>query len=169
MTKTALGLGGNLEKPLVFFRSAVQALEDRDITVISHSCIYRSDALMPENAPEEWNKDFLNMAILVEADLAPLALLAAMKEIEAALGRQKIGHWSPRVIDIDILAMENEIVDVPELQVPHRELLNRPFALLPLADIWPDWKHPNGHTVLEIASRWRKPYLFNTEVTNLRL
>ncbi|MEQ1790442.1 MAG: dihydropteroate synthase, partial [Rickettsiales bacterium] len=85
---------------------------------------------------------FYNMAIAGETSLSPHKLLAAIKGIEEKLGRNKIGHWSPRNIDIDILTMGDVVIDTADLSIPHKELLNRDFALNPLLELAPYWVHP---------------------------
>ena len=85
---------------------------------------------------------FLNQAIAIQTDIKPLLLLGLLKKIEKATGRQETEKWGPRVIDIDILFYGPEIIQGPELQVPHPYLPVRRFALLPLAEIAGDFVHP---------------------------
>lgn len=136
-----LGLGSNVGNRRAQLGAAVAGLAEYvgDMRV---SSIYESAALLPEGAPPEWNMNFYNMAVAGMANLSPRELLKAVKQIEKNLGRNKTGHWSPREIDIDILAMGNLIVNEPDLSIPHPELLKRDFALVPLAEIAPGWVHP---------------------------
>ncbi len=99
---------------------------------------------MPEGAPKSWNQPFLNMAVAGDASLAPESLLAELKTIEKDLGRQSRGHWAPREIDIDILAMGDMVISSAALSIPHPHLLARDFALVPLAELVPDWCYPAG-------------------------
>lgn len=85
---------------------------------------------------------FLNQAIAVQTNIKPLPLLALLKEIEKATGRLETEKWGPRVIDIDILLYGSEIIQEPELQIPHPYLPVRRFALLPLAEIAGGFVHP---------------------------
>lgn len=85
---------------------------------------------------------FLNQAICISTALPPLELLNHLKAIEKQIGRISTENWGPRVIDIDILFYGHEIIQQPELQVPHPYLPVRRFALLPLADIAGDATHP---------------------------
>jgi len=81
---------------------------------------------------------FLNMAIKVETALTPEELLVATQKIETVLGRQRIEHWGPRTIDIDLLLYEGEERDTPTLRLPHPYLTQRRFVLEPLATIAPE-------------------------------
>ena len=93
-----------------------------------------------------WGKidqaSFLNQAVYINTAHAPLELLTQLKNIEKEVGRVSTEKWGPRVIDIDILFYGSEIIQDPELQVPHPYLPVRRFALLPLAEIAGDFVHP---------------------------
>ncbi len=135
-----LGLGSNVGNRREMLRFAVSGLEPYLENIrISH--IFESDALLPEGAPPEWNMPYYNMAIAGKTSLAPQELLGAVKQIENRLGRNKVGHWSPREIDIDILGMGDLVIDSEDLQIPHKELLKRNFALIGVAEIAPRWRH----------------------------
>ena len=142
MTKQViLGLGSNLGNRQDNLRSAVYALSEY-VKHIRESRIIESKALLPENAPKDWDKPYFNMAIIGETKLLPQDLLLVVKAIEKTMGREDAQQWSPRVIDIDILAYGNEVVNEPNLVIPHSELMNRDFALKPLLELAPDWRHP---------------------------
>jgi len=136
-----LGLGSNVGDRAENLRAAISALA-LHLKNIRESTVLESAALLPENAPIDWDMPYLNMAIAGKTKLSPLEFLSLIKDIEQKLGREKIGHWSPRNIDIDILAFGDLLVDEPDLIIPHKELLNRDFALKPLRELVPDWKHP---------------------------
>ncbi len=147
-----LGLGSNLGNRRKNLGAAISELA-LHIDNICISPLYESKALLPEGAPLQWDMDFYNMAIAGETVLQPYELLAVTQKIEKELGRCKTGHWGPREIDIDILAMGDKVIDAPDLSIPHRELLKRDFALLPLASIAPDWLHPlEKRAAKELAS-----------------
>ncbi len=159
-----LGLGSNLGDREMFFGTAIRALEQQQVLKnIARSAVYESDALMPEGAPESWNIPFLNMAIGGETSLAPLDLLRAIKAIEAEMGR-KPDHafWGPREIDIDILTYENVTMAEDTLHIPHRFIAERPFALLPLLDIAPNWAFPDGRKGTDVANTFPNPMPCNT-------
>ena len=83
---------------------------------------------------QDW---FVNASATGWSDLAPLALLKICKRIEAQIGRVPNERWGPRVIDIDLLYADDLEIDTPELRLPHAELFNRAFVLIPLAEIAP--------------------------------
>lgn len=133
--RTFIGLGGNVGEPAVAFRTA--AAELRGIgQVVRVSSLYDT---APRDAPGQ--PHFLNAALELETDLEPAALLAELKQIEGALGRDpSTRRWGPRPIDLDILAIDGRCVTDPELDliVPHPRLQERRFALEPLAELDPN-------------------------------
>jgi 2-amino-4-hydroxy-6-hydroxymethyldihydropteridine diphosphokinase / dihydropteroate synthase len=150
-----LGLGSNTGDRLAFLSAAVKELLPH-LTHARFSSILESEALLVEGSPANWNLPFLNMAIGGMTGLAPEALCAEIKAIEKKLGRVDRGKWAPREIDIDILAMDELVMQSQDLHIPHSELLNRDFALLPLAELVPEWRYPltgefYGHTARDIA------------------
>ncbi len=149
-----LGLGSNLGNRLENLRQALQyLLTSQDITVIACSPVYSSDALPTD--VEAWQQPFLNAAIACSSSLSPSDLLKLIKRIETNMGRISLGHWSPRIIDIDILAWNDQVIETEDLHIPHRELINRPFALWPLADLAPRWIHPRSNkTAVELSRHW---------------
>ncbi len=98
--------------------------------VVRVSPFYRSKAWGVTDQP-----DFLNAVALLETSLTPRALLAALKEIERALGRVPTFRWGPRAIDLDILTYGDAIVHERDLQIPHPRMRERAFVLAPLADL----------------------------------
>lgn len=161
--RVLLGVGTNLGDRLRHLRRMVRALgtaESHGVRLVSISPIYESDAVLPDGASAEWNRPYLNLAVLVETGLAPLELLAWIKATEFALGRRPAGRWSPREIDIDLLAIEGVALESPALTLPHRDLLERPFVLLPVADLAPGWllsgrEDGPPRQASEWAERWR--------------
>lgn len=79
--------------------------------------------------------DFINLAAIIETDLSAYALLDYIHEVEAALHRKREIVWGPRTLDIDILFFDNQVSEDPDLRLPHPELFNRLFVLVPLAEI----------------------------------
>lgn len=128
---------GDLEENLA---RGLCLIEARGIKILKRSKIYRTAPWGYREQP-----DFLNLALEVQTDLAPAELLRALKAIEGQMGRTETGaRWRPRVIDIDILFMDGLVVDHDELQVPHREFFNRPFAIRILSEIAPDFRPPGS-------------------------
>jgi len=104
--KVILGIGTNIGDRFFFLQRAVNLIvKDKLISNVNVSSIYESKALLPDDAPQDWEKDFLNMAICGFCKLQPLDLLKKIKLIEKTIGRKDRGFWSPREIDIDILAL----------------------------------------------------------------
>lgn len=136
-----LGLGSNMGDRLAFLSKAVSALVPV-LSGVNCSPVYESQALLAHGAPDSWNIPFLNLVIMGECNLDPLALLTQIKTIENTLGRVHRGDWAPREIDIDILSMDDTILNIPELSIPHQQMLSRDFVLLPLADVAPNWRYP---------------------------
>ncbi len=147
----ALGLGSNLDNPLENLRLALSEIKKSQFfEVTAVSSIYESDAQLPSNAVSDWNKPFLNAAVLVRvaANESPENILCEIQKIEKKIGRIPAERWAPRLIDIDLLFWDQEDFVSEALQIPHKDLSNRPFALLPLLEIWrspklilPDWSH----------------------------
>lgn len=161
-----LGLGTNLGDRAQHLRRAVKAIAEV-VSDLACSPVYESHALLPVGAPDSWDMAFLNVAVCGMTELAPREMLAKAKAIEQALGRAPRGRWGPREIDIDILAYGEFVVADPELIIPHRELLLRDFALIPLADVTPDWVHPlakgKRRTARQLAAKM-KSKLKKTEI-----
>lgn len=139
-----LGLGSNLGDSLNNLRLAVQSINQSGaVKITAISDIYSSDALLPDGADLTWRKPFLNMAVLCQTKLDPFELLALLQTIEFRMGRPSLRQrWAPRIIDIDILAWGDRVLDHAQLAIPHAQLGTRPFALWPLLDVTPNWQHP---------------------------
>lgn len=104
---------------------------------------------------EAWGKkdqrDFLNMALHMETELTADELLDVIHMVENKLGRERIEKWGARIIDIDIIFYESDIIKNDHLKIPHPEITNRKFVLVPLKEILPDFKHPEtGKTVSQM-------------------
>lgn len=156
-----LGLGSNIGDRLANLRQAVAHIRALpNVTINTISPIYLSDALLPDNAPPDWNKPYLNLALRCESALTPHDLLQALKAIEWRIGRKPdVRHWGPRVLDIDILAFDDTVLESDALTLPHKGLSERPFALWPLADVAPFWKNPlpgvdHGKTAADRVAKW---------------
>ncbi len=129
---------------------AVRQIHTRIGEVEAVSRLYESKALIqPGSTPQP---PFINAAVRVASHLEPEDVLVRALEIEQLMGRVRNGgqnRWQPRTIDIDILAIDNLVLSLPQLTIPHPELHRREFVLAPLRDIAPEWVHPLLHTSIE--------------------
>lgn len=132
-----MGLGGNLGNVQQSLALARQALAARVGRIIACSAVYRTAAWGLVDQP-----DFLNQVIAIDTNLKPEDLLAACLLIERNMGRERLQEWGPRLIDIDVLAVESLTLQSETLTLPHPWLQKRRFVLRPLADIAGDWVHP---------------------------
>lgn len=137
-----LALGSNLGPREQTLQRARDALAAAGVPVLAASGLHETPALMPEGAPADWDRPYLNQVIQVQTELAPLALLATVKAIEVQLGREPASRWAPRVIDIDILAHGDQVLADETLVLPHAQMHLRRFVLAPLCEIAPQWRHP---------------------------
>ncbi|MFU8837034.1 MAG: 2-amino-4-hydroxy-6-hydroxymethyldihydropteridine diphosphokinase [Thiohalomonadaceae bacterium] len=139
-TRCYIGLGSNLQNPEAQIDQALNALAlvpDSRLTAVSS--LYRSAPLGPSDQP-----DYLNAVAMFDTRLAALALLDALQAIEQQQGRVRERHWGPRTIDLDLLLYGAEQIDLPRLQVPHPQMLLRSFVLVPLVELAPELRLPDG-------------------------
>lgn len=154
--RAAIGLGSNLGNPARNVRRALQALSETGATIaVSH--FYASKPWGKSGQP-----DFCNAVALIETELRPRELLAALKVLETRLGRVPGERWGPRVIDLDILTYGEERMDEPDLQIPHAHLYERAFALVPLAEVDPRFEAavaalPPGESVALMSEDEQRP------------
>jgi 2-amino-4-hydroxy-6-hydroxymethyldihydropteridine diphosphokinase len=132
-----IGLGSNVGDRAVMLDKACDALALL-LSDMRVSVRYETPAMLPPDAPPEWDMPFLNMAVAGTTPLSPHSLLAEIQRIEKELGKQKRGHWGPREIDVDLLIYDNVAIHDAHLQLPHPEILNRYFVLAPLVDVAPE-------------------------------
>lgn len=137
-----LGLGSNLGDRKANLEAALAALALAGVHIQRVSSVYETDALLPEDAPTEWDIPYYNIAVVAESSLQPEALLDVVKQVEQQLGRENVGRWGPRVIDIDILAHGVSMMQSERLTIPHPQMLGRDFVMVPLAEIAPHWRYP---------------------------
>jgi 2-amino-4-hydroxy-6-hydroxymethyldihydropteridine diphosphokinase len=129
MPLAAVAVGSNLENPAHNVRAAVAALGGLgEVTAVSR--LYASE---PWGAREQ--PDFVNAVALVLTQLTPRELLEALQQIEQRMGRKPTYKWGPRLIDLDILYYDDVTVEETDLKIPHPHLFDRPFVLIPLAEI----------------------------------
>lgn len=146
MKKVILLCGGNKGNRAYYMNTARQMIEQAIGKILQVSAIYES---APWGFQAEQN--FYNQVVVVETRWAPLDILKKIWEIEKKLGRTRAGkQYSSRTMDIDILFYEQEIIDTPDLVVPHPQLHQRRFTLTPLAEILPHWVHPQFNQSIDV-------------------
>ena len=166
-----LGLGSNLGQPIENLRQALSLLKNtKGFRVLNVASFYESDALVESSAPESWRKNFLNSAVLIEidslaSDSSPENILKKIKLIEKDMGRADVEKWAPRLIDIDILWMSNTHHQSALLQVPHAQLFERPFALLPALELRPELRQSWSENLKTWAHPWVDDKPFNTRIS----
>jgi 2-amino-4-hydroxy-6-hydroxymethyldihydropteridine diphosphokinase len=154
-----LSLGANLGDRAGHLVAALERLRAAGVPVAQVSSLYET---APVGGPPQ--PPYLNLVARVETSLPPRELLRLCLGVEAELGRVRTVHWGPRTVDIDLLLYEGAVSDDAELTLPHPRLTERQFVLVPLAEIAPDLRLPDGSTAGEAAepgdpgvTRWGPP------------
>lgn len=135
--KVFLGLGSNLGDRRANLSRAIAALGNRGGRVLRISPVVESPAMLPHDAPADWNRPFVNVVAECDAQGSPDELLDRLKQIELELGRGEHARWAPRTIDLDILLWGDERIATDRLTVPHPGITERAFVLTPLAALIP--------------------------------
>jgi 2-amino-4-hydroxy-6-hydroxymethyldihydropteridine diphosphokinase len=137
MHKTYLLLGSNQGNSKIQLTKATRQIEKQIGGIIRQSSLYSTAAWGNINQP-----DFLNQVIIVETKLSAQQIMQTILKIEEEMGRIRTVKNAPRIIDIDILFFNKEIITQPDLAVPHPQIQNRRFVLVPLNQLSPLLKHP---------------------------
>ncbi len=133
-----IGLGSNLKGPKEQIEKALRALsEAKETALLSVSSFYQSKPLLDMPGP-----NYLNVVCKIETDLSALDLLNFCQEIEDNQRRVRRVKWGSRTIDLDMLLYGDQILATKRLTIPHQEMINRAFVLLPLFEIEPGLKLP---------------------------
>jgi 2-amino-4-hydroxy-6-hydroxymethyldihydropteridine diphosphokinase len=141
-----LGLGSNVGDRLAHLQRAVDALTEAG-PVVAVSPVYETD---PVGGPEQ--ADFFNAVVIVETDLSADALLGLAHTAEARSARVRDQRWGPRTLDVDIVAIGDEVVDEPDLVVPHPRAAERAFVLVPWSAVDGDAAFPDGRLVTDVLA-----------------
>lgn len=143
-----LGLGSNVGRRARMIAAALDALgATAGLELIATSSVYETEPVGVTDQP-----DFLNVVARFDCALGPEALLDAIQGVEKRLKRTRTKRWGPRTIDIDLLLLGDLRVETERLTVPHPELTNRQFVLVPLAELAPEILLPGGRTAAELAT-----------------
>lgn len=149
MVTVYVALGSNLENPLEQLKQAVRSLQK--FANFAVSPFYSSKPLGPQDQP-----DYVNAVAKFDTDLSPIELLAHLQSIENQQGRVRLRRWGERTLDLDILLYGNEQIQSERLTVPHYDMHNREFVIVPLYDLSPDLILPNGTPVAELYQQFKE-------------
>ena len=140
MTTVYVALGSNLENPLAQLKQAVVSLQTfaKNLKV---SSFYGSKPLGPQDQPDY---------VKFDTDLTAIALLDKLQSIENEQGRVRLRRWGERTLDLDILLYGNEQIQNERLTVPHYDMHNREFVIVPLYEISPELVLPNGEPLAQL-------------------
>jgi 2-amino-4-hydroxy-6-hydroxymethyldihydropteridine diphosphokinase len=147
--EVGIGLGANMGDKAANIARAVELLRQRGaLDHVEMSSLYKTP---PWGVTEQdW---FVNACLAGRTTLAPLDLLARMQKIESDMGRVRVEHWGPRLIDLDMLYYGDVVMRTPELTLPHPEMHKRGFVMIPLAEIRPEFV-VDGVSARELAAKF---------------
>ena len=149
MSLAYIGLGSNLSDPQAQIITAIEKLKQLDGgNVIKISSLYFSRPMGPQDQP-----DYMNAVVALETNKSVIELLEQLQHIEAITGRiRKDDRWGARILDLDIILFDQQVINTTRLTIPHYGLKQREFVLLPLAEITSDLFLPDGDSIDELAS-----------------
>ncbi len=136
MEKVYIALGSNLNNPLVQLKQAVRSLQK--FANFKISPFYTSKPLGPQDQP-----DYVNAVASFDTELQPLELLDYLQKIENQQGRVRLRRWGERTLDLDILLFGKKVITSDRLTIPHYDMQNREFVIVPLYELEPELVLPN--------------------------
>lgn len=136
--KAYIALGSNMGDKKDYLDKAVEKLKKHPLCKV----IKVADYIQTEPYGGVEQDVFLNSALELRTLLFPEELLALLNQIEAEAGRERTIHWGPRTLDLDILFYDDCVIDTPSLTIPHIDLQNRDFVLIPMVQLAPYHRHP---------------------------
>jgi 2-amino-4-hydroxy-6-hydroxymethyldihydropteridine diphosphokinase len=144
MVEAFVGLGSNLGERKKNIENAIRLLtETGEVDLLDRASYYETEPVGPV---QPW---FINTAIKIETSATPEELLGLCKDVERRIGRVDSFHWGPRLVDLDLLLVKGQVVDEERLKLPHPQMENRRFVLLPMVELEPDMVHPTLKIPLE--------------------
>lgn len=149
MSLAYIGLGSNLSDPQAQIYAAIEKLKQLDGgNVIKISSLYFSRPMGPQDQP-----DYMNAVLALETNKSAIELLEQLQHIENITGRiRKDDRWGARILDLDIILFDQQVINTSRLTIPHYGLKQREFVLLPLAEIAANLFLPDGDSIDELAS-----------------
>lgn len=153
-------LGSNLGDRLKYLNDAIDKIQAEVGEVFVRSSVYETAAWGKTDQP-----GFLNLAIGIKTNFPPLEVLEKILKIETDLGRVRLVKWGERVVDIDLILYGDDVIEIEnKLSVPHIEMQNRKFVLMPLAEIAPKVMHPVLHKTISYLLKNVKDTLRVTKI-----
>lgn len=150
MTIAYIALGSNLNEPVAQLDAAVLAISQLSQSQLLHiSPYYASKPMGPQDQP-----DYVNAVLSIETQLEPLVLLDELQRIENEQGRIRLRRWGERTLDLDMLLYGKLEMQSERLTLPHYDLQNREFVVVPLFDIAPELVLPNGSAVKNLRENF---------------
>ena len=151
--KVYIAYGSNMGDSNKLIEEAITKIDnDENCRVVK-----RSETIKTKPYGDVPQDDFYNGCIEIETYLKPYNLLDLLHEIEAEAGRERIVHWGPRTLDLDIIIYDDVVMDDDDLIIPHQDMANRDFVLVPMAEIAPNLRHPvTGMTMKEMEKALSK-------------
>lgn len=149
MQTVYIALGSNLENPLEQLKQAVEKLK-KFANEFEISLFYGSKPVGPQDQP-----DYVNAVAKFSTDLSPTALLDKLQSIENEQGRVRVRRWGERTLDLDIILYGNQQIQTERLNVPHIEMKNREFVIVPMFDLTPDLVLPTGEKLADIYAQFK--------------
>lgn len=149
MNTVYVALGSNLNDPLNQLKQAVKALQEFAIN-LEVSPFYGSKPVGPQDQP-----DYVNAVAKFETNLTALELLDKLQHIENQQGRVRLRRWGERTLDLDLILYGNEQIQNERLTVPHIEMKNREFVIVPIFDLSPELVLPSGEKLADIYAQYQ--------------
>ena len=143
--RAVVALGANLGDRHTTLGQAAALIAAEIGPIVSRSRWLETPALIHPDDPAQSYPAYLNGVLVASTPLPPAEILQRLHAIEGRLGRDRgkeTARWRPRLIDLDLIAVDDLVLDAEGLRLPHPEMHKRDFVLAPMCEVWPDWRHP---------------------------